>query len=111
MSNLYNNYVNFNYKRSKKIYSNDKKISIKNVFKVYGKDPKLALKMLKDGFTKEEVFKKTGMTIGVQNASFEIRLPFFYGLAYRFVFHCLRHMIYIYYFCCIPIYLVWLALK
>jgi len=73
MSNLYNNYVNFNYKRSKKIYSNDKKISIKNVFKVYGKDPKLALKMLKDGFTKEEVFKKTGMTIGVQNASFEIK--------------------------------------
>lgn len=31
-----------------------------------------ALEMLEKGLTKEEIFKKTGMTIGVQNASFEI---------------------------------------
>lgn len=31
-----------------------------------------ALKMLNDGLSKEEIFDKTGMTIGVQDASFEI---------------------------------------
>lgn len=33
---------------------------------------KKALKMLESGLSKDEIFKKTGMTIGVQDASFEI---------------------------------------
>lgn len=49
-----------------------KKLVVKNVFKVFGNQPKKALKMLEEGLSKEEIFKKTGMTIGVQNASFEI---------------------------------------
>ncbi|MBU3013261.1 glycine betaine/L-proline ABC transporter ATP-binding protein ProV [Poseidonibacter lekithochrous] len=50
----------------------NKKLIVKNVFKVFGENPKKALKMLKNGESKEEIFTKTGMTIGVQDASFEI---------------------------------------
>ncbi|MBP9616454.1 MAG: glycine betaine/L-proline ABC transporter ATP-binding protein ProV [Aliarcobacter sp.] len=50
----------------------NKKLVIKNVFKVFGENPKKALKMLESGLSKDEIFKKTGMTIGVQDASFEI---------------------------------------
>lgn len=50
----------------------NKKLIVKNVFKVFGEEPKKALKMLNGGLSKEEIFKKTGMTIGVQDASFEI---------------------------------------
>jgi len=49
-----------------------KKLIVKNVFKVFGDEPRKALKMLNDGLSKEEIFDKTGMTIGVQDASFEI---------------------------------------
>ncbi|WP_272940760.1 glycine betaine/L-proline ABC transporter ATP-binding protein ProV [Malaciobacter pacificus] len=49
-----------------------KKLTVKNVYKVFGENPKKALKMLNDGHSKEEIFSKTGMTIGVQDASFEI---------------------------------------
>ncbi|WP_324292199.1 glycine betaine/L-proline ABC transporter ATP-binding protein ProV [Halarcobacter sp.] len=50
----------------------NKKLIVKNVFKVFGDEPKKALKMLDSGKSKDEIFKKTGMTIGVQDASFEI---------------------------------------
>ncbi|WP_265734112.1 glycine betaine/L-proline ABC transporter ATP-binding protein ProV [Poseidonibacter lekithochrous] len=51
---------------------NKKKLVVKNVFKVFGKEPQKALKMLANGKSKEKIFTKTGMTIGVQDASFEI---------------------------------------
>jgi len=54
------------------IRSDKNKLVVKNVFKVFGENPKKALKMLDEGQTKEEIFKKTGMTIGVQDASLEI---------------------------------------
>jgi len=50
----------------------NKKLTVKNVFKVFGKEPKKALKMLEEGKSKEDIFTQTGMTIGVQDASFEI---------------------------------------
>ena len=50
----------------------NKKLIVKNVFKVFGESPKKALKMLDKGLSKDEIFTQTGMTIGVQNASFEI---------------------------------------
>jgi len=50
----------------------NKKLIVKNVFKVFGEEPKKALKMLSQGQSKEDIFKSTGMTIGVQDASFEI---------------------------------------
>lgn len=42
------------------------------MYKVFGEHPKKAMKMVKDGIDKEEIFKKTGMTIGVKDASFDI---------------------------------------
>jgi len=45
---------------------------VKNVYKVFGDSPKKALNMLSKGLSKDEIFTKTGMSVGVQNASFEI---------------------------------------
>lgn len=42
------------------------------MYKVFGENPKKALKMLDDGLDKNEIFKKTGMTIGVQDSNFEV---------------------------------------
>jgi len=52
--------------------SQEVKVSVKNLFKIFGPHPKKALGMLEQGLDKEEIFKKTETTIGVQNASFEI---------------------------------------
>ena len=47
-------------------------IKVKNVVKVFGNEEKKALKLLNEGYTKEEILKETGMTVGVNNASLEI---------------------------------------
>ncbi|MGE6784836.1 glycine betaine/L-proline ABC transporter ATP-binding protein ProV [Ensifer adhaerens] len=49
------------------------KISIKNVFKVFGEQPDEALSLLKAGSSKAEIHAETGCTIGVNNATFDIR--------------------------------------
>jgi len=49
-----------------------KKIVVKNVYKVFGNRPKYAMKQINKGVSKEEIFKKTSMTVGVQDASFEV---------------------------------------
>lgn len=48
------------------------KISIKNVVKVFGKSPQSALELLKQGSSKKDILKKTGCTIGVNNANLDI---------------------------------------
>ncbi len=48
------------------------KISIKNVVKVFGKSPQNALDLLKQGSSKKDILKKTGSTIGVNNANLDI---------------------------------------
>ncbi len=48
------------------------KLRVENVSKIFGASPKKALKMLKEGADKETIHAKTGMTVGVCNASFEI---------------------------------------
>jgi len=48
------------------------KIEVKNLIKVFGKQPERAIKMLKEGFSKKEIMQKTGNTIGINNASFEV---------------------------------------
>ncbi|RXJ86122.1 proline/glycine betaine ABC transporter ATP-binding protein ProV [Arcobacter sp. CECT 8985] len=50
-----------------------KKLVVKNVYKIFGSHPKKAIKLLEQGINKDEIFNKTGMTIGVKNASFEIK--------------------------------------
>ncbi len=48
------------------------KIIVNNLFKVFGNDPEIALKMLKEGKTKNEIYDETGLTVGVQDASFTV---------------------------------------
>ncbi|GIO25686.1 quaternary amine ABC transporter ATP-binding protein [Ornithinibacillus bavariensis] len=47
-------------------------IEAKNLTKVFGKNPKQALELLEQGFSKEEILKKTGSTVGVNRASFSV---------------------------------------
>ena len=48
------------------------KVVVKNLYKVYGQNPALAMQMLNKGQSKEEIFKQTGMTIGVKDANFHV---------------------------------------
>lgn len=50
-----------------------KGILIEHVFKVFGDQPQQALEMVRQGLSKDEVFARTGQTIGVFDASFEIQ--------------------------------------
>ncbi|WP_226038023.1 quaternary amine ABC transporter ATP-binding protein [Aquibacillus saliphilus] len=47
-------------------------IQVEGLSKVFGKNTKEALKLLDEGKTKEEILKKTGNTVGVNRASFEV---------------------------------------
>lgn len=48
------------------------KIKVENLTKIFGKKPKKALDLLKQNISKDEILKKTGMTVGVNQASFEV---------------------------------------
>ena len=48
------------------------KVEVKNLYKVFGEKPKQALKLLEQGTSKETIFEKTGMTIGVKDANLQI---------------------------------------
>ena len=48
------------------------KVSATNVFKIFGDDPQNGLRLLKEGLSKDEIFERTGQTVGVQDASFEV---------------------------------------
>ncbi len=48
------------------------KITVKDVTKVFGKSPKQAVKLLDQGKSKSEILKETGMTVGVNRASFDV---------------------------------------
>jgi glycine betaine/proline transport system ATP-binding protein len=49
------------------------KIRVEHVYKVFGDHPDKAVEMFQQGMGKDEIFKETGMTLGVSDASFEIR--------------------------------------
>jgi glycine betaine/proline transport system ATP-binding protein len=48
------------------------KIVVENLYKIFGTQPEKALKLLKEGKDKDYILDKTGMTVGVDNASFTI---------------------------------------
>jgi glycine betaine/proline transport system ATP-binding protein len=48
------------------------KVVVRNLHKVFGNKPEVALQMLKEGFHKDEILKRSGQVVGVQDASFEI---------------------------------------
>ena len=48
------------------------KIVVENLYKVFGAHPQRGLKLLKKGLSKETILEKSGMTVGVDNASFAV---------------------------------------
>jgi glycine betaine/proline transport system ATP-binding protein len=49
------------------------KIEVKNLTKVFGSNPKEGIKRLNQGQGKEKILEETGMTVGVNKASFEVK--------------------------------------
>ncbi|WP_188456546.1 quaternary amine ABC transporter ATP-binding protein [Virgibacillus oceani] len=49
------------------------KIKLENVSKIFGSKPKSVIPMIKDGMEKNEILEKTGHTVGVYDASMEIK--------------------------------------
>jgi glycine betaine/proline transport system ATP-binding protein len=48
------------------------KLVVKNLYKVFGNHPREAMKLVEEGLDKTEIFSRTGQTLGVNNASFEV---------------------------------------
>lgn len=48
------------------------KVRVENLYKIFGPQPKKVMSLVEQGLTKEEIFERTGATVGVQNASFHI---------------------------------------
>ncbi|HEO8118865.1 TPA: glycine betaine/L-proline ABC transporter ATP-binding protein [Streptococcus agalactiae] len=48
-------------------------LEVKNLTKIFGKKQKAALEMVKQGKSKTEILEKTGATVGIYDASFEIK--------------------------------------
>jgi glycine betaine/proline transport system ATP-binding protein len=49
-----------------------KKIVVSNLTKIFGKHPKKALSYVEEGLSKDEIFNKTGQTVGLYNVSFDV---------------------------------------
>lgn len=49
------------------------KIVVQNIYKIFGSQSQKALEWLKQGYDKKSVLEKYGMTVGVDNATFEIQ--------------------------------------
>ncbi len=47
-------------------------ISVNNLSKIFGKKTKEALSLLDEGYTKEQILEKTGCTVGVNRATFDV---------------------------------------
>jgi len=47
-------------------------LSVNNLFKVFGAEPQKAMELYRDGLDKDTVFGRTGMTIGVCDATFDV---------------------------------------
>lgn len=48
------------------------KLKAENLYKIFGSDPNKALDLLRHGKNKGEIFEKTGLTVGVEDVSFEV---------------------------------------
>ena len=54
------------------------KIEVHNLTKVFGKHPKEGIKRLNQGQDKEQILEETGLTVGVNKASFEVKAGEFF---------------------------------
>ena len=50
----------------------NQKVVVEGLYKIFGPDPDRAFALIDQGKSKDEVFEETGLTIGVQNASFSV---------------------------------------
>lgn len=50
----------------------EKKVVVRNLHKIFGNKPEVAMQMLSEGHHKDEIHKRTGQVVGVQDASFHI---------------------------------------
>jgi glycine betaine/proline transport system ATP-binding protein len=48
------------------------RLQVENAYKIFGGDPDPAYKLIEQGKKKEEIYKETGLTIGVQDATFDV---------------------------------------
>ena len=48
------------------------KIRSKRLYKIFGDNPAKGMQLVRQGFSKQEIYEKTGMTVGVQDVSFDI---------------------------------------
>ncbi|RSK26753.1 proline/glycine betaine ABC transporter ATP-binding protein ProV [Bacillus sp. HMF5848] len=48
------------------------KIKVENITKIFGKHTKQAQQLIQEGKTKQDILQKTGATVGVKDASFEV---------------------------------------
>jgi len=48
-------------------------ITVNNLYKIFGKNPEKAIPMLKDGKSKSDILDETGLTVAIDNASFEVK--------------------------------------
>ncbi len=49
------------------------KVVVRNLYKIFGSQPERAMAMLRQGLGKDEIFRQTGLVVGVQDASFSVR--------------------------------------
>lgn len=49
------------------------KVVVRSLYKVFGPRPQQAMALLDQGLDKDEIFRRTGQVVGVQNASFSVR--------------------------------------
>lgn len=55
-----------------RIFPMNVKIAIRKLYKIFGDNPKVALPLLEQGVDKAKIFERTGQSVGVMNASFDI---------------------------------------
>ncbi len=48
------------------------KVVVKNLYKIFGENPERAFKLFEEGKGKDTIYKETGLTVGVRDASFEV---------------------------------------
>jgi glycine betaine/proline transport system ATP-binding protein len=48
------------------------KVAVKNLYKIFGPGPDRAFSLLEEGLGKDEIFEKTGLTVGVRDAEFSV---------------------------------------
>jgi len=68
---VYGRFVIWTCRRGRTI-SEKPKIVVKNLYKIFGEKPEQALALSQDGLNKDIIFERTGNTVGVCDASFEI---------------------------------------